>query len=71
MINKKKNLRQTNITQLISGVFILIALNIIGNFIFTRFDLTAEKRFTLSDATKKLLKSVDDVVFFKIVRVPL
>jgi len=66
MINKKKNLRQTNITQLISGVFILIALNIIGNFIFTRFDLTAEKRFTLSDATKKLLKSVDDVVFFKI-----
>lgn len=66
MTNKKKNLKQANITQIISGVIILIALNIIGNFIFTRFDLTAEKRFTLSDATKSLLKSVDDVVFFKI-----
>ncbi len=44
----------------------LIAINIIGGFIFTRFDLTSEKRFTLSEPTRELLKKVDDHVFFKV-----
>jgi ABC-type uncharacterized transport system involved in gliding motility auxiliary subunit len=47
-------------------VAIVILLNIIGNFIFHRFDLTAEKRYSLSNATKKLLTDLDDVVYFKV-----
>lgn len=66
MDDKKKNLKRSNLTQLFAGLLILLSLNIIGNFIYTRFDLTAEKRFTLSEATKNLLKSVDDVVFIRI-----
>jgi ABC-2 type transport system permease protein len=41
-------------------------LNIISAFIFTRFDLTAEKRYSLSPATKDLLKKTDDIIFFKV-----
>ncbi|MEA3505678.1 MAG: gliding motility-associated ABC transporter substrate-binding protein GldG, partial [Bacteroidota bacterium] len=33
---------------------------------FTRIDLTAENRYSLSDATKKLLGDVDDIIFFKV-----
>jgi ABC-2 type transport system permease protein len=41
---------------------ILIAINILASFIHTRFDLTKEKRYTLSKATKNLLASLDDDV---------
>jgi len=64
--NRKKNIRKRNIIQLLLAVIIIILVNIISSFIFTRFDLTAEKRYTLSKATKQILKNIDDVVFFKV-----
>lgn len=66
MNSKKRNIKKNNITQLILGVLIIILLNIISSFVFTRFDLTTEKRYSLSPATKKLLRNLDDVVFFKV-----
>ena len=50
------------------GLFlgILLFLNVIGNFFFTHIDLTEEKRFTLTEPTKKLLKSLDDPVFVRV-----
>jgi len=33
----------------------IVALNVIGQYAFTRFDFTADKRFTLSEKTKSLL----------------
>lgn len=66
MSNKKKNIKRQNITQLILGLVIIISLNIIASFYFTRFDLTSEKRYTLSDATKTLIKELDDIVYFKV-----
>lgn len=50
------------------GMVILIAifLNILGNAFYTQLDLTEEKRFTLTDATKQLLDDVDDVVTVKV-----
>jgi ABC-2 type transport system permease protein len=47
-------------------VGILILLNIVGSFSFFRLDLTAEKRYSLSDATINLLNSFDDVLLVKI-----
>jgi ABC-2 type transport system permease protein len=41
-------------------------VNIISSFLFTRVDLTSEKRYSLSPATKKLIKNLNDVVFFKV-----
>lgn len=59
--NKKRDL-----TSLGLAVIILILLNFVGSFMFHRFDLTAEKRYTLSDATKKILSELKDVVYVKV-----
>ncbi|MGY3052827.1 ABC-2 type transport system permease protein [Pedobacter sp. UYEF25] len=36
-------------------IVVLVAINIFGNSFFHRFDFTADKRFTLTEKTKKLL----------------
>ncbi len=64
-MNNKRN-KKRDLVALGLAIAILIMLNYIGSFVFHRFDLTAEKRYTLSDATKKLLKDLDDVVFVKV-----
>jgi ABC-2 type transport system permease protein len=45
---------------------ILIALNVLSSSFFTRIDLTSDKRYTLTDSTKALLKNLKDVVFVKV-----
>jgi len=62
---KNKN-KFNSFLQLFTGIAIVVLLNIIGHFLFHRFDLTAEKRYSLSAATKKLLTELDDVVYFKV-----
>ena len=62
----KKSMKKQNIIRLALFLLIVILINIISSFIFTRFDLTSEKRYTLSPATKKMLKNLDDIVYFKI-----
>jgi len=47
-------------------LMIIILLNFVGTFLFKRFDLTTEKRYTLSESTRKLLKSLDDVLYIKV-----
>jgi len=66
MTDKKKNIKRSNILQLLLGIVILLLVNIIAGFIFTRFDLTAEKRYSLAPATKKMLKGLRDEVLFKV-----
>jgi ABC-2 type transport system permease protein len=64
--NKKKDIKRNNLTQLGLGIIIIILINIIGYYIFTRFDLTSEKRYSLSEPTKKMLKNLDDIIFFQV-----
>lgn len=64
--SKKRNIKRSNIGWLLLGVASILLLNIISSFVFTRFDLTAEKRYSLSPATRDLLKKTDDIVFFKV-----
>ena len=54
------------ITAFVVTLVIIAAVNTIGSFVFTRFDLTAEKRYTLSDTTKETLRELDDYVYFKV-----
>ncbi|MCF8217649.1 MAG: gliding motility-associated ABC transporter substrate-binding protein GldG [Bacteroidales bacterium] len=65
-MSNKKNVRKQNIVQLLLGLAIIILVNIIGQYFFTRFDLTSEKKYTLSQSTKELVKSFDDYVTFKV-----
>lgn len=55
-----------DIIQLVTIVGIVIALNVLSGFFFTRFDLTSEKRYTLSETTKDLLTDIDDVIYLKV-----
>ncbi len=63
---KKNSNKQRDIIRLVLSIAAVLLLNVLASFFFTRFDLTAEKRFTLSGPTKVMLDSLDDVVYFKI-----
>jgi len=65
-VNRKKNIKRNNILQVTLGIVIIVLVNIIGSFIFARFDLTAEKRYTLSHVTKNMLRNLDDDLFFRV-----
>ena len=43
-------------------IVLLVLINWLASLYHTRIDFTNEKRFTLSKPTKKILKSIDDVV---------
>ncbi|MFY7741816.1 MAG: gliding motility-associated ABC transporter substrate-binding protein GldG [Flavobacterium sp.] len=60
-ISTKKNL-----LSFLSLFGMLVAINIVGHFYFKRFDLTDDKRYTLSDSTIELLKSIDEPLFIDV-----
>jgi len=65
-LKTKTDIRRNNIIQLVLALIIIVLINVIGSFIFTRIDLTSEKRYSLSPSTKKLLRETDDIVYFKV-----
>ncbi len=66
MENKRKNLKRSQIVSFLITLVIIAVVNIIGSFVFTRLDLTSEKRYTLSDTTKEILGNLEDYVYFKV-----
>ena len=54
---KPYNPKRLNLLQLAIAVVIIVLVNIVGSFLFHRFDLTSEKRYSLSPATKDLLSN--------------
>ena len=66
MENKRKNLKKSQLASFFITLVIIVVINVIGSFVFTRFDLTAEKRYTLSETTKETLRQLDDYVYFKV-----
>ena len=66
MENKRKNLKKNQIFAFLITVAIVVLVNVIGSYVFTRFDLTSEKRYTLSPTTKEILNGLDDYVYFKV-----
>jgi len=64
----KKNLSERGriIVETILGVVFFVALTYISGFVFQRFDLTAEKRHTLTPTTIDMLEGLEDVVYIKV-----
>ena len=62
----KKKIRSANLYQFLLLLLVIVGLNTLGKFLFWRFDLTTEKRFTLSSTTKEKLKNLQDVVYIKV-----
>ena len=52
--------------QLLVNVFIIVLLNVVANFYFFRLDLTEEKRHSLNETTKEIVKSLDDIAYVKV-----
>ncbi|MBP5516472.1 MAG: gliding motility-associated ABC transporter substrate-binding protein GldG [Bacteroidales bacterium] len=67
MKNRKKlNLRLSNLLEFLAVLLVIVSANIIGSIFFTRFDLTAEKRYTLSDSTKDFVKQIDEQLMVRV-----
>ena len=66
MTQKKTIRKRKDIAMLLVILTIVVLLNFVGAFLFKRFDLTTEKRYTLSESSRKLLKKLDDVVYIKV-----
>lgn len=58
--------RKRSLVELIIGLVALVLLYFISDFVYVRFDLTTEKRYTLSNTTKDVLMNLDDVVYVRI-----
>jgi len=52
--------------ELLMLLLIVVVVNLLGDFVYRRFDLTKEKKYTLSDATIELTSKLDDVVYFHV-----
>ena len=61
-----KKIKQNNLAQLFSIILLIVAVNIIGSYSFMRFDLTAEKRYSISETTRTILKEQDDYISIKV-----
>jgi len=62
----KRNNRQKSLFRLAFGILVLFLLNLLVAKVYLRFDLTAEKRYTLSEGTIKTLQQLDDYAYFKV-----
>ena len=58
----KRHYLISSIKALTTGLLIVVVVNILSVFWYHHFDLTEEKRYTLTTSTKKLLNSLDDKV---------
>ncbi|MFY7988663.1 MAG: gliding motility-associated ABC transporter substrate-binding protein GldG [Flavobacterium sp.] len=59
--NKSKALKQLGIVFLA-----IIVINLISNFFFKRFDLTQDKRYTLSKTTLNIIKEVESPLYIEV-----
>ena len=63
---KRKNLKRSHWLEMGVATLIVISVNVIDHFLYARLDLTSEKRYTLSDSTKDLLKTIDEPLLYRV-----
>ncbi len=64
MANKSNKIQA--LIQLLLFGGILLFVNILGSYVYTSFDLTEDKRFTLTKATSNLLATIDEPVTVRV-----
>lgn len=58
--------RTGDLLLLANGLMLIVLLNVLASQYFLRFDLTEEKRFSIKDQTKEMLRDLDDNVFVEV-----
>lgn len=66
MDSKRKNVKRNDIISILILLVLIIVVNVISSVVYTRFDLTSEKRYTLSETSKDILRNLDDYVYFRV-----
>ncbi len=66
MVTNNPKHKRNSLLLLVYGVAAIILVNIISDHVFERFDLTSEKRFSLTEATKTQLQELEDIVTIKV-----
>ncbi|MGO4822186.1 MULTISPECIES: gliding motility-associated ABC transporter substrate-binding protein GldG [unclassified Flavobacterium] len=61
-----KSANKNNIKSLLFIIAALLIVNILGNYFFHRFDLTKDKRYTLSSTSLNIIKQVHEPLSIKI-----
>ena len=59
-------IKKSNLKTLLITIAILLVVNGIGNQFFHRFDLTKDKRFTLSQVSLNIVKQAQNPLYIKI-----
>ncbi len=62
----KSSAKRSAIIYLLAVLALVIIVNYAGQYVFKRFDLTKEGRFSLTKPTKEFFTGLDDVVFVKV-----
>src|SRR5574344_187000 len=62
----QQNVKKQSLIYLLSTVLILAAVTVLAYFIHFRFDLTQDKRYSLSKSSIEMLKKLDDNIYIKV-----
>ena len=62
----RKELRGRHLMQLIMALIAVLLVSVLSGEKFLRVDLTTEKRYSLSQSSRRMMKDLDDVVFVRI-----
>ncbi len=62
----KRDRKISSWISLLIGLLVVILLNLSGQFLFWRFDLTEDKRFSIAEGTSTMLEEMDDIIFVRI-----
>jgi gliding-associated putative ABC transporter substrate-binding component GldG len=65
-MKKNASNKQQDLTLLGLGIVAIILLNVASQYVFHRFDLTNEGRYTLAESTVEMLDSIDDGIYFEV-----
>jgi ABC-2 type transport system permease protein len=69
MVKSQKNTRSNrnqSLVRLALLLAILLVINVLAGYVYTRFDLTRERRYSLAPGTKELLSNLQDIVYIKV-----
>lgn len=57
---------QNNFKKILITIGIIVVLNVAGHFVYKRFDLTADKRYTLSETSLKIVTEVKEPLYIDV-----
>lgn len=57
---------KNNVKQLVTAIIVVIVINLFGSYFFHRFDLTKDKRYTLSQTSLDILKGAKEPLYIDV-----